>query len=277
MQGPILKIAKYTLLDDIRQRSFVAVFVVCLIFVILIRGCYQGNYVVNGQILDAATIAGVVSAAAFHTVAAVMMLLAALFSMRTFRRDRDGGMQSLILSKPITRRQYVLGKTAGLWVLSSLFMLVLQTVVFLVAALSAKVVMPGYIVASLLCTLNLLFVVLAVLLLSLAMPEIAAFLCIIGVAVIGMAIDGVNAVSSSQMAQTMTFWAGRQRGHNLSSGKILYYLWPKLSGMQGFASSFISGERFGGLWSLYPLFNMLFYCLLLGALLLWRFRREDIV
>ena len=274
---PIAKIAKHTLLDEIRQRSFVVMFLVCVVFVFLVRGCYQGNYVVNGQALDAATIAGVVSKAAFHAVAVVTMLLSALFSMRAFRRDRDSGMQSLILSRPITRRQYVLGKAAGLWVLSAVFMLVLQAIVFLIAAVSLKITMPGYIAASLLCSLNLLFVVVAVLLLSLLMPEIVAFLFIMGIAVVGLVLDGINALSGSQIAQTMTFWAGRRAKPNLSPGEIFYYVWPKVLGMQRFASSFINGEGFQGIRSVYPLFNILLYCLILGALLLWRFGREEIV
>ena len=53
---PIIRIAKYTLTDEVRQKSFVIMFVVCAIFVFLIRGCYQGNYMVNGQLLDAGTV-----------------------------------------------------------------------------------------------------------------------------------------------------------------------------------------------------------------------------
>jgi hypothetical protein len=59
--------------------------------------------------------------------------------------------------------------------------------------------------------------------------------------------------------------------------KVIYYLWPKLSGTQQFASSFISNEAFHGFWSIYPLINVLIYCLILGTLLFWRFRKEDII
>ena len=204
MKNPIAKMAKYTILDEIRQRSFVVMFAICVVFVFLARGCYQGNYMVNGEALDAATVVAAVSKAAFHVIAVVTMLITALLSMRTFRRDRDGGMQSAILSKPITRRQYVLGKVVGLWVLSAVFMLILQAVVLLTVVISAKVVIPGYPVAALLCCLNLFFVVVAVLLLSLLMPETAAFLCIIGIAVAGLIIDGINSLGISQIAQTMT-------------------------------------------------------------------------
>ena len=53
---PIIKIAKYTLTDEVRQKSFIIMFVICAIFIFLVRGCYQGNYMVNGQALDAGTV-----------------------------------------------------------------------------------------------------------------------------------------------------------------------------------------------------------------------------
>jgi ABC-type Na+ efflux pump permease subunit len=54
----IIKIAKYTLTDEVRQRSFIVMFAVCVTFVFLMRGCYHGNYMVNGQELDAGAIVG---------------------------------------------------------------------------------------------------------------------------------------------------------------------------------------------------------------------------
>src|SRR5664280_3494435 len=92
----IIKIAKYTLTDEVRQRSFIVMFVICVTFVFLMRGCYHGNYMVNGQELDAGAIVGSVSRATFHVITIGVMLLTALLSMRVFRRDRDEGMQSAI-------------------------------------------------------------------------------------------------------------------------------------------------------------------------------------
>ena len=110
---PITKIAKYTLIDEVQQRSFVVMFVFCALCVFLVRGCYQGNYVVNGHSLDAGTIVRTLSKATFHVIGAGVMVIAALLSMRIFRRDRNEGMQSCILSKPIARWQYVMGKILG--------------------------------------------------------------------------------------------------------------------------------------------------------------------
>jgi hypothetical protein len=64
---------------------------------------------------------------------------------------------------------------------------------------------------------------------------------------------------------------------DLTFWNVVYYLWPKLSGAQQFASSLINSEGFQGLLSLYPLINVLIYVLILGALLFWRFSNEDII
>jgi ABC-type transport system involved in multi-copper enzyme maturation permease subunit len=274
---PIITIAKYTLADEVRQRSFVVMFAMCVIFVFLIRGCYHGNYMVNGRTLDPGTIVGAVSKVTFHVIAVGVMLIAALLSMRAFRRDRDDGMQSSILSKPITRRQYVMGKILGLWVVSTCFMFILHAIMFLLASITLKVVMPGYLAASLLCSLNLLFVIVAALLLSLLMPDIVAFLCVTGIGVVGFIIDGIYALSHSQMAQAMISQSDAHPRAVLSWGEIIYYVWPKLSGMQYFASALAGGEGYQGFGYVYPLINVLLYCLILGALLLRCFRHEEII
>jgi ABC-type transport system involved in multi-copper enzyme maturation permease subunit len=272
---PIIRIAKYTLTDEARQKSFVIMFVICAIFIFLIRGCYQGNYMVNGQVLDAGTVIRVMSKMTFHVIAAGVMLLTALLSMRVFRRDRDDGMQSCILSKPIARWQYVAGKILGLWALSTTFMFILHSIVFIMTSINLKVVMPEYLFASLLCSFNLLFVVVAVLLLSLLMPDIVAFLCVMGIGIVGFVADGIFALSHSQMAQAMMQQPGSQS--DLTWWKAAYYLWPKLSGTQQFASSVIGSEGFHGFGSIYPLINVLIYGLILGILLFRRFRNEDII
>lgn len=272
---PIIRIAKYTFMDEVRQKSFIIMFGLCALFIFLVRGCYQGNYMVNGQQVDAGTVIRIVSKVTFHFIAAGVMLVTALLSMRAFRRDRDYGMQSCILSKPIARSQYVAGKIIGLWFLSSIFMFILHSIVFIITSISLKVIMPEYLLASLLCSFNLLFVVVTVLLLSLLMPDIIAFLCVIGIGIVGLVADGIFALSHSQMAQAMIQQSGSQS--DWTWGKAIYYLWPKLSGAQQFAASFIGSEGFPGFVSIYPLINVLIYCLILGTLLFRRFRNEDII
>lgn len=272
---PVISIAKFTLMDEVRHKSFIIMFVICAISILLTRSCYQGNFMVNGQALDVGTIIRVLSTVIFHIIAAGAMLLTALLSMRVFKRDRDDGMQSCILSKPITRRQYVAGKILGLWTLSISFMFILHSVVFIIASINLQAVMPEYLIASLLCSFNLLFVIVAVLLLSLLMPDIIAFLCVMGISIVSFVADGISAISRSQMVQAMMQQSGSQS--DLTGWKVVYYLWPKLSGTQQVASSFISSEGFWGFGSVYPLINVFVYVLILGALLFWRFRNEDII
>jgi ABC-type transport system involved in multi-copper enzyme maturation permease subunit len=272
--APVIRIAKYTLADEVRQKSLIVMFLICAAFVMLTRGCYQSNFTVNGQALDAETTIAVVSRIAFHGVAAAVMLLAALLSMRAFRRDRDDGMQSAILARPVARRQYVAGKLLGLWALSTVFMFVLHGMVFIVASLSLGAVAPGYLAASLLCSLNLLFVVCAALLFSLLMPDIAAFLSVLAIAVLGLVADGIFAVSHSPLGQMVMGQTGAPSA--VTGWKVLYYVWPKLSGTQHFATSLIAPAGAGEIGALYPLLNVLFYVLVLGACLLWRFGHEEI-
>ena len=273
----IKRIAKYTVADELRHKSFLIMFGICAICVFLVRGCYQGNYMVNGHYLDAGTVAMALSKVTFHIIAAGVMVIAALLSMRIFRRDRNEGMQSCVMSKPIARWQYVAGKTIGLWGLSIMFMFILHGIVFLITSFNLKVFIPEYLAASLLCSINLLFVVIAALLLSLLMPDIVAFLCVLGVGIVGFVADGIAAASHSQMVQAMM---RQQDAHPLSEltwWKVVYYLWPKLLGVQQSASSLIGGEPLHGFAPLYPLINVLLYCLILGILLFRRFGSEDIV
>jgi len=168
----------WTIIDEFRQRSVVIFFAACAAFMLVMRGCYQGSVVVNGTALDAATL---VSHATFHVVAAGVMMIAALMAMRIFKRERDDGTQAYLLSRPIAREHYLAGKVAGLWLGSAASMLALHGVLCLMIFLNAYAVVPGYLTASLLCSVNLLLVVLAVMALSLCLPEFLAFLAILGV------------------------------------------------------------------------------------------------
>lgn len=273
---PVFRIAKHTFIDEALQKSFVIMVVVCATGLFLVRGCYQGNYMLNGQYLDSETVARTLSKVAFHVIGAGAMIITALLSMRIFRRDRNEGVQACILSKPIDRWQYVLGKTLGLWVLSVVIMFILNSIICIITSINLNVFMPEYLVASLLCSVNLLFVVITVFLLSLLMPDIIAFLCVLGIGVIGFVAEGVAAVSQSQVAQAMMQQSGAHPQTNLTWWKVVYYLWPKLSGVQQAASSWIDNGPYHVSGPVHPLVNVVLYCLVLGTLLFRRFNSEDI-
>jgi len=272
----IARIAKYTLTDELRQKSFLIMFGFCALCVFLLRGCYHGNYVVNGQALDAATVVKTISIVTFHVIGAGVMVITALLAMRSFRRDRNDGQQSCVLSKPIARWQYVAGKILGLWSLSVLFMFILHGIIFVITSVNLRIFMPDYLVASLLCSINLLFVVLAVLLLSLLMPDIVAFLCVLGIGAVGFMADGIATVSQSQIVQTVMQQPGSGPRSELTWWKVVYIVWPKLLGVQQSATSLIGNDSLQNVGKLYPFLNVVLYCFILGALLFGQFRKEDI-
>ena len=153
-------------------------------------------------------------------------------------------------------------------------MFLLHGIVLVITSVHLKVFMPGYLLASLMCSINLLFVVIAVLLLSLLMPEIVAFLCVAGVGIFSFAAEAIYTVSHSPIAQAIVQQPGVKP--DLTWWKIAYVVWPKLSTMQQFASSFIRSEAVHGPGFFYPLINITAYCLILGAFLFWRFANEEI-
>lgn len=267
---PVISIAKYTLLDEVRQKSFIVMFVICALFIFMIRGCYQGGYMINGQEVESGKMIFLVSGIIFHVIVAGVMFLAGLLAMRIFRRDRDDGTQSCVLSKAIARWQYVAGKVMGLWILLMIFMFVLHGIVFTITSLKFNAFMYEYLVASMLCFLNLLFVVVTVLCLSLMMPDIAALLCTIVIVIAGSVAEGILAMKHSMM--------GMHPGDPSDSSvwQVIFYLWPKLIGVQHFAVSLIGPDGSGHPASVYPLINICVYCILISVLLFWRFQKEDI-
>jgi ABC-type transport system involved in multi-copper enzyme maturation permease subunit len=270
----VLIIAKYAFADEVRQKSMIVMFMISALFVFLLRECYQGDYMVNGQALSADAIAWTLSKVIFHVIAAGAMFIAALLTMRVFKRDREEGMLSCIMAKPIDRWQYVAGKILGLWALSVLFMFILHGIVFFIASLSMKTLVPAYLAASLLCSINLLFVVLTVFLLSLMLPDIAAFLCAVGIGLASLAANSIYTLSQSPMGQAMVQQSADRAPSGFTGWKAVYYLWPNLFGTQQSAATLIGNE--GGI-PVYPLMNVLIYCLILGILLFLRFRNEEIV
>ncbi len=271
--SPIIRIAKYTLTDEIRQKSFIIMFVICAIFIFLVRGCYQGNYMVNGQTLDAETIIRIVSKLTFHVIAAGAMLLTALLSMRVFRRDRDEGMQSCILSKPIARWQYVAGKILGL--VGFIDHLHVHPAQHCVHNCIHK--FEGCHAGIPHCLTAMLF-----------QPALCGCCCISFIAPdvrrIRFSLCSGNRYSwsggrwdirykpqSNGAGDDRTSRARSQTGHGGKSFTIYGRNFPVQRGLR------LRLSAVKGFGSIYPLINVLFYVLILGTLLFWRFRNEDII
>jgi ABC-type transport system involved in multi-copper enzyme maturation permease subunit len=262
-------IVKFTVQDILRQKSFFVLLAIATGFVLLLRGCYKGSYTVNGQVLDNLTIAWHASIIAFHFVAAGGLLIAAILSMGTFRRDREDGSAQYILSKPIDRSVYALGRAFGLWIVSSGFMIVLHFAIFIITLVSAGGTMPGFLIASCVCFVNVLFMVLLVCFLSLFVPDFAAALLGLGVAAVSYVSDGVFALMQSSVVQTAV---GSASAH-VSAWRAA---WPKVASLQYFSASLFDNSTFKAMGYVHPLVNMLCYVVIAGTCIIMVFRKREI-
>jgi len=73
-----LKIVGYTIRDQMRLKSFYVLLGLSILFVLMIRGCFNGQYVVSGKQLDNITVAWYVSKFVFQVIASGMFLIVIL-------------------------------------------------------------------------------------------------------------------------------------------------------------------------------------------------------
>lgn len=271
----IVRIAGHTVSDQVRQKSLLVIFVICGFIVLGIRNCYQGDYVINDQQVSAASFALGASKGMFNFVATVAMIIAALLAMRLYKRERSDGTQSAVLSKPVSRYEYIAGKAAGLWAVAFVFMFALHGIIFAIGLIKTGEAVPGFLLASLLCSINILFVIFFVMLLSLYMPDFACFIVISAIGVFGHIGDGVYSIATSDMARSL-MEANAAKLPDISVWKVLYLALPKLSTVQSFASSFIENNPFDYAGPIHPMINIGVYCVAAIAGLLVLFRKQDI-
>ena len=261
----ILKLSGMTVADLIHHKSFYAMLTVGVLFVLLLRGCYKQDYMVNGRHVDATTIAWHASLIAFHIIAAAAMFIAVLLSLGALKRDRDDGSTSYILSAPVTRNQYIIAKIAGQWVVSSLFMFILHATIVVITLVNTGGIIPGYLTASLVCSLNVLFMIVVASLLSLVLPVFASALLSVGIVAVSFVSD-----SFFQIIQKTGFSA------SFSHPSFWRIAWPKAASLQYFATTFIDHSDFKSLGPLHPALNVALWAIVLGVILVWKFRREDL-
>jgi ABC-type transport system involved in multi-copper enzyme maturation permease subunit len=266
----VIKITAYTMRDQMRHKSFYILLGLSILFVLTIRGCYDGRYTVNGKMVDTAAVAWHVSKIVFHLVAAGMFLMVSMLSMKIFSRDHEDGSVVLFLSRPVFRWQYVLGRVAGTWALCFVFMFILHLTIFLTVWVKTGAVISGYLTASLVCSINLLFVIACVCFFSLFMPDFISALFAMGILFVGFISDGGYQIINSNIARSAipssTNWEP-------ALWRVLY---PKVFMVQAYADAIISKSEFHGMGPLHPLLNLSFFILLIMTLMLGCFNRKEI-
>jgi ABC-type transport system involved in multi-copper enzyme maturation permease subunit len=266
-----LRIALYTIRDQMRFRSFYILLALCIVFLFIIRGCYNSNYEVNGKQVDTVTLAWQASMITFHVIAAGALLIALMLGMRMFGRDREDGSLVLFMSRPVNRTVYLLGRVGGVWLLSFAFMFILHLTVFAIAYMNTKAIIPGYLTASLVCGLNILFCLGLVCLLSFHVPEFMAAIISLAVIGIGFASDTFTAIMQSTTLQNMGALPTVQ-----SAPALWRVLWPKTMALQYWATSLISHDAYRGIGPLHPSVNILCYTAICLTLLVLTFRRKEL-
>ncbi len=265
-----LKITGYTLRDQMRHKSFYVLLGLCLLFVLMIRGCYSGQYVVNGKALDNITVAWYVAKIVFQVIASGMFLIIILLSMKIFSRDHDDGSLVLFLSRPVSREQYILGRIAGTWFLCLIFMFILHAAIFLTVWVKTGVAISGYLTASLVCSINLLFIAVLVCFLSLYLPDFISAIFSVGILFVGYISDGGYQILNSQILRSAV-------PSGTASHPVLWrILYPKVYMVQAYADSIINQSSFNAIGPIHPILNVSFYIILITALMLVVFNKKEL-
>jgi len=256
--------------DQMRHKSVYVLLGLSILFVLMIRGCYDAGYTVNGKMVDNLTVAWHVSKIVFHLIAAGMFLMVAMLSMKIFSRDHKDGSVVLFLSRSVSRWQYVLGRVAGTWALCLIFMFILHLTIFLTVWAKTGTTISGYLTASLVCSINLLFVIECVCFLSLFMPDFISALFTLGILFVGFISDGGYQILNSDIVRTAV-------PSSTNWGPALWrVLYPKVFMVQSYADTIISKSEFHNMGPLHPILNLAFFILLIMALMLVCFNRKEI-
>ncbi len=265
-----LKITGYTIRDQMRHKSFYVLLGLSILFVLMIRGCYSGQYVVNGRQLDSITVAWHVSKIVFQVIASGMFLIVILLSMKIFSRDQEDGSLVLFLSRPVFRRQYILGRIAGTWILCLVFMFILHATIFLTVWVKTGAAVPGYLTASLVSSINLLFISVLVCFLSLYLPDFISAVFTVGIVFVGYISDGGHQILNSEILKTAVPSAAA------SPPALWRILYPKLYMVQAYADSIIGQSSFNNMGPLQPILNVSFFVILITILMLVVFNKKEI-
>ena len=266
----VIKIAGYTLQDQMRHKSVYVLLGIAILFILMIRGCYDGGYSVNGSLVDSATVAWHVSKIVFHLITIGMFLMAAMLSMKIFSRDHADGSAVLFLSRSVFRWQYVLGRIMGTWVLCLVFMFILHLTILLMVWAKTGVIISGYLSASLVCSVSLLFVIACVCLFSLFMPDFISALFTMGIVFVGFISDGGYQIFNSDIVRATVSSAVN---FEPALWRVLY---PKVFMVQAYADAIISNGEFHRMGPFHPLLNLFFFIFLILALLERAFNRKEI-
>jgi ABC-type transport system involved in multi-copper enzyme maturation permease subunit len=167
----VLPIAKAALTEAVRKKTFIVMSIVTALYLILwaVILYYFKNSVLGdepGRIVPLATV--MITQMGLQFSSMLMCLLTIILGAGAIAAELDNGMIHAILSRPIGRAEYVLGKYAGLAVLTAAYAALLYAALLLIGGLFSLSTFVALDISQILCGgLLYLLVPLAVLCLTL--------------------------------------------------------------------------------------------------------------
>lgn len=267
---PFVKIVQYTIADQMRYKSFYVLLAISMGFIFLIRGCYSSDYTINGRQVDNIASAWIASRIVFQVIVMGMLFMASMVSMKIFTRDQKDGSVHLFLSRPVNRWEYVLGRIIGIWLFFLFFMLVLHFTICLIVWFNTHEMILGYVWASFVCSVNLLFMISAVCLFSLFLPDFISAMVALGVMCLGFISDGGVKLFSAEIAKALA------PNLAITEPALWRVFFPKLFMVQAYGDSIISQNGFMGIGPVHPLLNVSGFIVLLLTITVFVFHKKEI-
>ncbi len=263
----IFKITQFTIVDQIRVKSFYLLLAAFIGLLFVGRGCYFSDFVINGQSVQSI---GPASRIIFQLIVMGMLLMTSMISMKIFSRDLNDGSVHMFLSRPVKRWEYSIGRLVGTWLVSSGFMFILHLSLVLIIWIQTNEMLFIYLGASIVCSVNLLFIISTVCFFSLFLPDFISAMFAIGIVCIGFVSDGGYKILNSEMLTTL---APSVADPSISLWRIFY---PKLFMVQAYTDSLINQSKFIGIGSIHPLINIFVFIIFLIFAIQFIFNRKEI-
>jgi ABC-type transport system involved in multi-copper enzyme maturation permease subunit len=257
-------IAQIGLKKQLRNKVLYFIFALTLLSIFAGRGCNTGTVIGSGLLLNKEMRSTIIITTVFHIITFWGLGLCGLIASGVLPKELEDKTALMVLSRPISRTQYLFGKllsvlfisTAMLFSLGSIFIVLL----YFDTGYAPVNIIPGFIML----LINYIFVAVSSFCLSLCIPRVI-------VPFIGLL------VYLTSISLEMPFYFNKIRSIWEPSAVFttLHALFPQLGGVQFLCGSFIQSiPSFND--CLIPLTNVILYSFLLWILVIVMFGKKQL-
>lgn len=175
-------LTRESLRDAARRRVVPAVIALCLLTLGSINSCTTCNAEITTTGVDASSldVLGWVGVSVLGVLALFCVALAGLLASDHLSSSLEDGSGLLILTRPVERRTFVFSRLAGTLCVSGLATFVMMGGASLMLALRGDLAVMPALLALLVTWMNCISVAALAMTLSLFLPRVATFLCLVG-------------------------------------------------------------------------------------------------